>query len=121
MKKLLLLTALAIPVISLTGCGNDNHDGHDATSYFHPGQYEAKVDGVHGPMTVRIHVDADYITNVEIHHEDNEGFFTPEAQEELRANAIGGRTHEIDSVSGATGSSNAFIVGLERAIEQARH
>ena len=82
------------------------------------GTYEAAAKGFHGDVKVSVTVDADKIVNIEVTHTETEGIGSvalPQLVEEVLKN----QTINVDSVSGATISSDAFKAAMAEALTAA--
>ena len=108
MKKLislslcLLLVAMAIPALAYT-----------------PGEYTASADGMNGPVEVIVTFDEGAITSVTVgQHGETPGVADP-AIERLPAAIVAGQTLALDTVSGATFTSNAILTAVADAVAQA--
>ena len=71
-----------------------------------------------GDMTVTIWVDGNEITEVNVDHSDTPDFADP-AIETLVANVLASQSNGVDSVTGATATSNAFLQALAGAFDAA--
>ena len=116
-KKTMLIIALATMVgaTSLVGCSSKK-DGNDS-GMFKAGKYTAKVTGMH-EMTVTVTLSNSEITNIAIDHQETPGVGEPVA-ESLPKEIIEIQGLGVDTVSGATLTSNAVINGVIDALKQA--
>lgn len=84
-----------------------------------PGTYEAAAPGFHGDVKLAVTVDAESITAIEVvEHSETEGIGSV-ALPQLAQAALDGQTAGVESVSGATVTSEAFKTALTAALEQA--
>ncbi|MCL1936229.1 MAG: FMN-binding protein [Defluviitaleaceae bacterium] len=81
--------------------------------FFNPGEYSVTVNGVHGPMTLTITVDENYITNLEVDHVDNADL------DDLINTVIQNQTTDLDTITGATATANIFIQALNQVVLEA--
>ncbi|MDD2430051.1 MAG: TSCPD domain-containing protein [Eubacteriales bacterium] len=86
---------------------------------FTPGAYEGVGEGRNGNIKVTITLDDKGITDIEVlEHEETEGF-GDKAFEGMKAAIIANQTLEADAVSGATLSSNGYLVAVAEALKAA--
>lgn len=84
-----------------------------------PGTYEAEATGNNGPVRVAVTVDGSAILSVEVvAHAETPGICdTPIAT--LPAAIVEAQSVAVDTISGATNTSNAILAAVTAAIEQA--
>ena len=84
-----------------------------------PGTYEAEATGNNGPVRVAVTVDANSILSVEVvAHAETPGICdTPIAT--IPAAIVEAQSVAVDTISGATNTSNAILSAVTAAIEQA--
>ncbi len=118
MKKLFVSAVSLAMVASLAGCNSSSSNTSAGT--YTAGTYSATEKGFGGDVTVTITTDSESITNVEIVGEDE----TPEkggvAMEEIASAILDAQSTEVDTVSGATITSEAAISAAANAIAQAK-
>ncbi|MDO4484662.1 MAG: FAD-dependent oxidoreductase [Clostridia bacterium] len=84
-----------------------------------PGTYEAEANGIGGPVKVAVTVSDAGIENVEIvSHSETAGISDP-AINNIPAAIVAGQTLAVDTVAGATVTSNAILSAVEQALAQA--
>lgn len=94
----------------------DAEEIEPSDNVFEDGTYEETVDGHNGPMTVEVVVEEGVITSVEVlEHEETEGLSDP-AIEDVPAAIVARNGTDVDTVSGATVSSEAIISAVEKAL-----
>lgn len=109
MKKLICLLTLAALLLGAV-CGMA-----DMT----PGTYSAEGQGNNGPVVVEVTVTDKDIVSVEVkEHAETPGICDP-AMERIPAAIVDGQTLAVDTVSGATNSSNAILTAAQKALEEA--
>lgn len=75
------------------------------------------VDGAQGPLTVEVTMDGDTITDVTVtEHSETEGLADP-ALEEVPAAIVESNSTDVDTVSGATVTSNAIIEAVNAVLD----
>jgi len=83
------------------------------------GEYTATVDGQNGPMTVKVTVTEGKIANVEIvEHQETEGI-AKAAFETVPAAIVSANDATVDTVAGATLTSNRIMNAVAACLEQA--
>lgn len=112
MKKILKLIIALILTISLVACSGGGATGDGVKT----GTGSAK--GMNGDIEVTIKIDGDKITEIETIHEETAGLGDV-AIDKLTEDIIDNQTIKLDSVSGATITSVAFLEATKLAIENA--
>ena len=87
---------------------------------YNPGTYTGSADGFGGEVTVEVTVDYMKITNVEVIEEHETAGIGPKAFEALIAEMLDTGSSSVDSVTGATISSKAFMAAVDDALDAAR-
>lgn len=83
---------------------------------YEDGTYEVTVDAHNGPLTVEVVVEEGTISSVEVlEHEETEGLADP-AIEDVPAAIVASNATEVDTVSGATVTSEAIIAAVNEAL-----
>ena len=107
MRRILLCFVALLTAASMTACAT-------ASSEERTGQAQ----GYGGPLTVRVTTDGGAITNVEvIEHSETEGVGT-RAIEALPQAIVTANSWQVDTVSGATVTSNAIMAAVADAMGQ---
>src|SRR5690554_1820240 len=115
MKKILKIMGVLILVFSIIGfsigCTNQQQDENAETPQgrFKPGTYEGSEKGHGGPVTAKVTVTEDEITNIEIDAPDETPSIAGSASEEIISRIIDTQSLDVEAVSGATISSTAMI------------
>ena len=113
MKRFLLLTMVTIMTASMVACGGDNTQSYNADTY------EITTAGHNGDMKVAVTFTETEISKVEvIEHLETEGI-SDEAINTLPENIVSEQSTEVDSISGATVSSEAVKKAVNEAIKEA--
>lgn len=109
MKKLIVVCVLAVIAFAAFA----------AKGGLKAGTYKATVEGRNGPITVSVTVNAKAVKKVVIDsHDETPGISDP-AIEKIPAAIAKKNTLKVDSVTGATITSNAIIDAVADAISQA--
>ena len=83
------------------------------------GEYTAEVDGQEGPMTVKTTIEGGKIANVEIVSSNETQSIAAPAMESVPAAIVAGNTCDVDTVAGATLTSNRIMDAVALCLEQA--
>ncbi|HHW91211.1 MAG TPA: FMN-binding protein [Firmicutes bacterium] len=114
-KVLSLLLGLAI-IFSLAAC---SASGSEAEALYEPGTYTVTTRGHNGDVTVEVEFDETSIVAVKVvEHSESPGIGDV-AIERIPQAIVEGQTLAVDTISGATVSSNAILTAVEEAIAQA--
>lgn len=103
-------------LVSFVSCVSNNRL---AKGRFTPGTYSATVDGFGGPVTVKIIVDAKRIIELKAEGSSETQGIGSIVLEELPPLMLKAQTAEVDSISGATYTSNAVKLATSQALSQA--
>lgn len=93
--------------------------GQDDTKEYKDGTYEGKGTGFGGEIKVQVKISEGQISSCEIMSAEKE---TPEylsSAEKLLDDVVTAQSAEVDTVSGATLSSNGILTGIQEALQQA--
>lgn len=104
-------------IFAVAGCSNDQSDSSGGT--FSPGTYEGVGQGHNGEIKVAVEVDSEKILSIDVvEHSESEGIADP-ALERIPAEVVEGQTLDVDTVAGATKTSEGLIEAIGQAIEAA--
>ena len=84
-----------------------------------PGTYTAEVMGHNGPFEVSVTVGDGAIEDIAIGDNDETRFVGTHSMEWVRSEMLESQTPNIDTIAGATISTNALVNGVTQALEQA--
>ncbi len=84
------------------------------------GVYQGSAQGSQGMITVKIEINNRDITNVEIVEDQETKHLAEPAYEQLKRQLLSKQNADLDIVSGATYTSEAFIEAVQSAIDKAR-
>lgn len=119
MKKKLavaLIATLALGVLS--GCGQPNNQGQDATGgQYTDGTYEGIGQGYNGDIRLSVDVEGGKITSINVVEQNETQGLGDAAIETVSQRIIETQSTEVEVVSGATGSSNGTIKAVKNALE----
>ncbi|MBQ9327493.1 MAG: flavocytochrome c [Solobacterium sp.] len=123
MKK---LTALFMALVLLSGCGQSASSPEDTavqgdaepSGIFTPGTYTATADGRNGEVVVTATFSSDAIEDIQVESEETENIGVT-AMEELKQQILDAQALDVDVISGATLSSQAFLSALKEDVSQA--
>ncbi len=116
-KKTMLILALVATMATSTLAGCSNKSDSDKSLTYTPGTYTATTTGMH-EMTVTVTVSENEITDIKIDHEETPGIGEP-ATQSIPAEIIEIQGLGVDTISGATLTSNAILDGVTDALKQA--
>lgn len=85
-----------------------------------PGTYIGSADGFGGEVTVEVTVDYMKITNIEVVEQNETAGIGPKAFDTLTSEILNTGSPNVDSVTGATISSQAFLDAIDDALQEAR-
>ena len=108
MKKFLALALAGMMVLSMSACGSKDKGG-DAAGY-KDGTYTSTQKGNNGDVTVEVKIEGGKIASG----------LGDVAMEKICAAIVEANSAEVDTVSGATNSSNAVIKGVTECLDQAK-
>lgn len=123
MKKILnkvLYAFLACGMIlSMTGCNaNDSSaqsEPSDSGLSFKDGTYEGEAEGYHGTIKVKVTVDNTSIQSIEV--TESSETIGAEALKNLPEDVVKAQSLAVDTYTGATVSSEAFLTAVENALK----
>lgn len=99
--------------------GSDNAETRfDMSKDLKDGEYTATVEGQEGDLTVGVTIADGKISKVEV-LEAHESSFTTDAQEQVPARIVENNSPDVDTVSGATLTSNRIMDAVANCLEQA--
>ena len=119
MKKILILVMLMI----LTGCQqvkDEAEDVVDTMNKYNDGIYSATVNGYGGEFEISLTYQDDKIVDVTIGENNETPSIGGVAAEQIAKNVKEQNTIELDTISGATVTSNAIYGGLKEIENQAK-
>ena len=91
----------------------------DKDDFVEEGKFQSEAEGYGGKITLKVIIEDNKISDIEIiDHDETESIAEP-AFEELKEAVITSQSTDIDIVSGATDTSEAFIEAVEKALQQA--
>ena len=113
-SRITVLFMLIVLAVMLVGCGKDDKQ------IYKPGTYETEAQGYGGKMKVKTTFDQFKITQVLITENGETEGIGSQAVEKLPGLIVEKNSTDVDSVSGATYSSNAIKDAVNSAINQAK-
>ncbi len=112
MKKVVVLAMVLVVSFALIACGDVGLDVEDGT-------YNGIGEGYNGEIEVEVSVEGGEIVSVEIlEHSESEGTADP-AIDGVPEQIIEAQSYEVDTVSGATESSEGIMEAVENALTDA--
>lgn len=119
MKKAKLLSLCLAGALIFSGCAPKNDAPVENTTGMTAGTYEAAAKGFGGDIKIAVTVDAEKITNIEVLENSETENIGGAALPTLVQEVLDKQSVAIDTVSGATVTSNGFIEALKDALTQA--
>lgn len=104
-------------LIGVVGCGEtaDTQDADSSISYT-AGTYEAAAQGYGGEVTVSVTYDENEITDIEFGDNEETPGISDAAFDEIPNKIIENQSLAVDTVSGATFTSNAILEAVEETV-----
>ncbi|MBF7097655.1 flavocytochrome c [Alkalibacter mobilis] len=113
MKKIIALILLITLLFSIVGCQSTDSD---ADEIFTPGTYEGEGTGINGKIKLAVTVDESQIKTIDITEHNETAGVSDSAFEKLPAEIIEYQTVALDTVTGATYSSNGILEAVKMAL-----
>lgn len=121
-KKILSLTLVLLLIVGIVGCTKavDNApSGNSENAIYKAGTYTAAAKGHNGDVTVEVTFDDNSIVSVKVKEHDETAGISDTPIERIPGEIVKDQTLAIDTVSGATFTSNAILVAVEDCVKQA--
>ncbi|MDR1178150.1 MAG: flavocytochrome c [Spirochaetaceae bacterium] len=113
MKRGIAVFLTALMAFSVLGCASSSKIS------FNPGTYQGTAQGFNGDVTMEVSVDAGRILSVRVVSQNDTPEISGLAYERIPAAIVSGQTLAVDTVSGATYSSQGIINAVSAALEKA--
>lgn len=114
MKKLLLMMLTLILIFSMGGCGNNT-----AVNSYTSGTYTGTGYGMKGKILLDVTFTQDSIDSISVKSMSETAYLSDKAFERIPAAIVENQSLDIDTVSGATMSSNGILNAVADAVTQA--
>ena len=119
-KRILAMLLAVLMIISATACSKQTPTGTPVTpeekGIFTPGTYTGEADGLNGTIKVEVKVDANKILEVKVlEHKESPGI-SDNAIKNIPDSIVKYQSLNIDTVSGATYSSNGILEAVKNAL-----
>ncbi|WP_302950125.1 FAD-dependent oxidoreductase [Holdemania filiformis] len=118
MKKTICLMLSVLLTLSLSGCANNDTPKEKAALY-KAGTVTGTAQGMDGPVSVEVTFDDTKILTIQIVEENETAGICEWVYETLPDQIITNQSLAVDTVSGATVTSNAVLNAVADAVEQA--
>ncbi|WP_353095922.1 flavocytochrome c [Tissierella praeacuta] len=121
LKKSLILLLVFTMVFSLVGCNSakPSDSTSDGSGLFKPGTYTGEGKGIHGTIEVEVTVSENEITDINVVKHDETPGVSDLAISDIPENIIKSQSLAVDTISGATLSSQGILDAVEQALEKA--
>lgn len=111
-----ILTLILSLCLLLTGCKSKSKH---MTNLLQAGTYEVTVDGYDGPLTLGVTLASDHIENITVVGENETQGIGKQSIQMTIDEILKNQSLNVDTVTGATVTSEAVISGVQQAIEKA--
>lgn len=126
MKRILLICLVFILSFSLVACGkpaeetsNEKEQASSSEIQFTPGKYEGSAEGHNGSIKLEVEVTKDKIASINVLSSEETKHLAEPVFTEMAAKIIEDQSLSVDTVTGATITSNAFISAISNAVKEA--
>jgi uncharacterized protein with FMN-binding domain len=86
---------------------------------FNPGGYEGRSEGYSGPIVVQVETDSSSILNIKVVEQNEDELIGGDAIQTLRSEILETDSTDVDAISGATVTSEAFLEAVNMALDAA--
>lgn len=117
MKKLLKMTVAFMMVLTLGACAKPAAPSNDAT--YKAGTYTGTAQGNNGPVTVEVTLSGDKIEKVEVKEHKETAGLSDAPIANIPTAIVEKQSLNIDTISGATNTSNAILEAVKAALTEA--
>lgn len=118
-KRIIAIVLAVLMIISVTACSQETTQAPEIPEekgIFTPGTYSGEANGLNGPIKVEVKVDANKILEVKIlEHKESPGI-SDNAMKNIPESIVEYQSLNIDTVSGATYSSNGILEAVKNAL-----
>ena len=121
-RRLLAILIVLAMVFSFSGCSTPNQTGikeETAQGTLKDGTYEGKANGNNGPLTLTITVKDGKFTKAEVTNHSESLGISDEAIKSIPNAIVEGQTLAVDTISGATNSSEGILEAAAECIKAA--
>lgn len=121
-KKILSLTLALLLIVGIVGCTkevNNTPGGNNENAIYKAGTYTAAAKGHNADVTVEVTFDDNSIVLVKVKEHDETAGISDTPIERIPSEIVKGQTLAVDTVSGATFTSNAILAAVEDCVKQA--
>lgn len=124
MKKLLKYLGLTlltlVSLISLVACGNNSETNEtEGEAKYTEGTFEGEAEGKNGPVVVEVTFSKDKIEKVEIKEQQETEGISDKPIQDIPTAVVDQQSLAVDTVSGATVTSDAILNAIADAVEKA--
>lgn len=116
MKKIISLVLALLMLTSLASCGAGTASSTAASTSASPAQYSVVADGRNGDIAMTVTLEGSTITAVEIKEHSETAGIADAAIETMPSRIVEAQSLAVDTVAGATITSEAILSGVEKAL-----
>lgn len=114
--KLASLLMVALFLLVLAACGNDDNGEVSTDENGGVSTYEGVGEGFNGDITALVTLEDGVITDIQVDTDGESDGFRERPSEEIPAQIIANQSIEVDAISGATATSEGIIEAVTAAL-----
>lgn len=118
-KKSISLLLCFVLMISLAACAKSTPDTSGTTGAYKAGTYTAVGKGNNGDVKVEVVFDDNSIVSIKVLEHEETPSISDAPIERIPAQIVNNQTLAVDTISGATNTSNAILQAVEDCVKQA--
>src|SRR5699024_6905510 len=119
-KGFIILLCMVLILSMVSGCTKKDANSPQTTdNVYKSGTYTGEAEGYGGPVKVEVTISESEIKGSEIRSQAETEELGDSALNSVKDSILSGQTLSVDTVSGATFSSNAMLQAVEDAVKQA--
>src|SRR5690554_4265627 len=118
-RTILLFLSMLMILSVLSGCAEKEVVNPQTDTAYKAGTYVVEADGIGGPVKVEVTFSDGEIEDIEILSHSETAGLGDTALDTMKERILSGQSLTVDTVSGATVSSEAILVAVEKAVKEA--
>ena len=119
MKKIVKLMLSVMMIASMAACSSAPKNDQGGEGKFKAGTYTGTAQGNNGDVTVEVTLSADKIEKVEVTEHKESAGISDAAIANIPASIVESQSLNVDTVSGATHTSDAILDAVKAALTEA--